>query len=452
MTSTPSTTLKNGCLLTLDPRQPVLHGDLRIRAGRIEAIAPSLPGDSGDSLDVTGKLVIPGFVQTHVHLCQTLFRGQANDLQLLDWLDKVIKPFEAAHDADSTYLSARIGAAELLLSGTTTVSDFGSVHHTASILQAIDDSGIRAQTGKTLMGGPGKTGSPLYQDLDAMLAETSLLLDRWSESRSGLVSMAVIPRGLIGTSPDVYAQAAALAASRHVPLHTHCAENPGEVALITSLYGRHPLDLLDQLGALAVKAQLAHCVHVSVAQISRLAAAGVHVLHCPGSNLKLASGVAPVPAMLSHGVSLSLGSDGAACNDNLDMFTEMRLAALVHKNPQNPLGVKAVDVFRMATLGGASALGLESSIGSLEVGKRADVVVIDLNHPHYWPLWDTDTPAEEEIISRLVYSGKAQDVSTVFVDGRMLVNSGRLLDDSFPLQRQSLEAFNRLQARARASW
>jgi cytosine/adenosine deaminase-related metal-dependent hydrolase len=440
-------TIRNGLILTMEPANPVLRGDIQVAGGHIAAIGEQL-AEEGPVLDARHLVLVPGFIQTHVHLCQTLFRGLAHDVPLLDWLGKVIKPFEAAHDETSTYLSALVGIAELLLSGTTTVSDFGSVHHQVSILKAIVESGIRAQTGKTLMDNAGHDASTLYEPTEEALAGSERLIQRWHEAAGGRIRMALIPRGLISTSAPLYQGAVSLAQKYRIPLHTHCAENADEIAFICQRTGHHPVDELAALGVLDVHAQLAHCVHVSDDHIQLLSAKGAHVLHCPGSNLKLASGFAPVPAMLSAGVPLSLGSDGAACNDNLDIFTEMRLAALIHKPQGGATAVSASEVFHMATLGGARALDWEDEIGSLAVGKRADIVLLDLNKPHIWPpLPEVEIPTADDLMARIVYSAKGSDVHTVLVDGQVLVRDGRLLAEDRSLGFRARDALDDLRDR-----
>ena len=420
----------------------LVRGDLLVEGGRITALVPegetpadfASPSASWRVLDATGCLVIPGLVQTHVHLCQTLFRGRADGLPLADWL-AVVKGLEAGLGEDDLRRAVRVGIAELVLSGVTSCSDIGFHRFTDSLLEVAAESGIRIQSGRTMTGGfaPGR-GEAVQghaqghaQELARVLAEAAALVERWHGAANGRVRLALIPRGVASAGDDLFRGAVQLARRHGLPIHTHCAETDEECAFVERHCGLRPVARLERLGVLDGPCQLAHCVAVNAAEIRVLAARGAHALHCPSANLKLASGIAPVRAMLEQGVNVSLGSDGTPCNNRLDGFGELRLAALVHKAGGDATAVSAGEAFAMATLNGARALGLDAETGSIEVGKRADIVVVRADSPHWLPFGGHEEPDLDLALSRLVYSACAADVDTVMVDGRALAIGGRLV-------------------------
>ena len=415
--------IRNARIVTMNASEDIIEGDIRIEGDRIAEIGPNLdPAGVDRVVDATGRVVIPGFVQTHVHLCQTLFRGKGDDLELLDWLRKRIWPLEAAHDEESIYYSAMLGIGELLQSGTTTIVDMETVHHTDSAFQAISASGIRAISGKVMMDRKGSDiPLPLQEETSASLQESVDLLEKWHNHDNGRIRYAFSPRFVISCTDELLREVARLSSHYGVNVHTHASENLGEIELVEQMTGMRNIAYLDHIGLANERLILAHCIWLDDNEKRIIRERGVHVSHCPGSNLKLASGIAEVPDMLDTSISVSLGADGAPCNNNLDMFNEMRLAALIQKPIHGPTSMDARTVFRMATIGGARAVGMESEIGSIEPGKKADLAILNLNQFHTFPSFDVD------VISRIVYSATRADVETTIVDGRILMDRGVML-------------------------
>ncbi|MCM3790644.1 5'-deoxyadenosine deaminase [Domibacillus indicus] len=413
--------IKNAQIVTMNAQEEIINGDILIRDSRIEAVRPALDETPADRvIDASGRTVIPGFVQTHVHLCQTLFRGKGDDLELMDWLKKRIWPLEASHDEESVYYSAMLGIGELLQSGTTTIVDMETVHHTDSAFRAIAQSGIRALSGKVMMDKGSEVPLALQENTAASIQESVDLLEKWHMYDSGRIQYAFSPRFVVSCTEELLKEVQKLSVHYNVHVHTHASENRGEIAIVEQETGMRNVIYLDHLGLANERLILAHCIWLDEEEKRIIREKGVHVSHCPGSNLKLASGIADVPELLDAGSSVSLGADGAPCNNNLDMFNEMRLAALIQKPIHGPTSMNARTVFRMATIGGARAVGLGHEIGSIEAGKRADLVMLNLNHFHTFPSYDVDP------ISRIVYSATRADVETTIVDGRIVMENGMM--------------------------
>jgi 5-methylthioadenosine/S-adenosylhomocysteine deaminase len=412
--------LTSATILTMNDAGTVITGDVSVRDGWIAAVGvvdPDWPHDR--VVDVGGALVVPGFIQTHVHLCQTLFRGLADDLPLLAWLRQRIWPLEAAHDARSLAASARLAAAELLLGGTTTVLTMETVHDTDAVFDALVPTGLRAVVGKCLMdaadGAPARLQEPAHRGLE----ESAALARRWRGAAGGRLSAAVAPRFAVSCSRALLEGAAALAADAGLLVHTHASEQREEVALVRAQSGLGNIEYLGQVGLATPRLCLAHCVWVDDDDIARLASHDVKVLHCPSSNLKLGSGLAPVLELRQRGVSVSLGADGAACNNRLDMFAEMRLAATLQAVRRGPGALTARDALWMATREGARALGRADELGQVTAGYRADLVVIRRDRPHLIP------PADP--FGAVVYAAQPSDVVMTVVDGEVLVEGGALV-------------------------
>ncbi len=403
----------------MDSRDSIVRGDLLIRDGRIASTGQT--GETADiAIDATGCAVLPGFVQTHIHLCQTLFRGAADDLPLLDWLKKRVWPMEAAHTAESVRASARLGVAELIKGGTTCALTMETVNHTNEVFRVVDESGFRAIVGKCMMDKGDDVPAALHEETDNSINESLSLLEAWHGKADGRIGYCFAPRFALSCTPELLAQVAQLARDRSVMVHTHASENKNECALVESETGKRNVAYLDSLGLSGPHVVLAHCVHLDPAELDMLANTRTNVAHCPSSNLKLGSGIAEITRMLDLDISVSLGADGAACNNRLDMFTEMRTMALLQKALHGPEAVPAKQALRMATLGGAKALGLEKQIGSLEIGKRADLIVVNLDSLH-------SAPHERNLVSALVYSAQTADVRSVVIDGTIVMKDGKLL-------------------------
>lgn len=411
--------IKNGTILTVDENNSVVRGDLLIKKGRIESIG-KVDDAEATIVDARGCVVLPGFVQTHLHLCQTLFRGAADDLSLIDWLKKRVWPMEAAHTAASVAASARLAIAELIKGGTTCALTMETVNHTEEVFKVVEETGFRATVGKCMMDKGQEVPSALNENTEASIAESLDLLNKWNGKADGRMRYCFAPRFAISCTPELLSAVARLAQERGVMIHTHASENKTECAIVEQETGMRNIAYLKSLGLAGKHVALAHCVHVDDDELKILSSSGTNVVHCPSSNLKLGSGIAPIKQMLEAGVSVSLGADGAACNNRLDMFTEMRTAALLQKAHHGPEVIPSWRALRMATIDGARALGLGQEIGSIEPGKRADLMVLNLVTLHA-------TPAPTDLASTVVYSAQPEDVLTVMIDGRLVMRDRKLL-------------------------
>jgi cytosine/adenosine deaminase-related metal-dependent hydrolase len=413
---------RGGTILTIDPQHRVVAGDVATRDGAIVQVGKDYTPQTSDYtiLDCAGCIVMPGLVQAHVHTCQTLARGRADDLELLDWLRQVIWPYEASLDELSAAASAELACAELLLGGTTAILDMGTVHHTDAIFAAAERAGIRATIGKSMMDADDpQIPAGLRETTAGSLAESARLAQRWHGAGDGRLRYAYAPRFVLSCTDELLREVGSQAKARGLRIHTHASESASEIALVRQRYGKPNIEALDDLGLLGPHACIAHGVHVSAEERALLAARGAHVCTCPSSNLKLASGICPLPELIAAGVSCALGADGAPCNNNLDGFLELRLVALLHKPRVGPRALPAPEAVRLATLGGAAALGLADRVGSLEPGKRGDVIAVDVTALHVLP---TASPW-----SQIAYAAKSCDVRHVAVDGRVVVRDRALL-------------------------
>ena len=297
---------RGGTILTIDPDHRVLAGDVASVDGLITHVGGPYTPKTRDYeiVDCTGCIVMPGLVQAHVHTCQTLARGRADDLELLDWLRNVIWPYEAALDEEAAGASAELACAELLLGGTTAILDMGTVHHTDAIFAAAQASGIRATIGKAMMDAPDPQIPPgLRESTQASLDESAALIKRWHGRVGGRLRYAYAPRFVLSCTDELLREVGVQAKARGVRIHTHASENTGEVALVRQRFGKDNIVVLDELGLLGSHCCIAHCIHLSPHERALLATRGAHVCHCPSSNLKLASGIAQVPVLIAAGES-----------------------------------------------------------------------------------------------------------------------------------------------------
>lgn len=412
--------LRGGTIVTMDPEWHVRSGDVACRDGELVQVGGAYtPAEREyEILDAEGCVVMPGLVQSHVHMCQTLARGRADDLELLDWLRTVIWPYEAALRPDDLAASARLACVELLLSGTTCVLDMATVRHTERVFEVARDAGIRAIIGKAMMDAP-DTHPGLAESTRASLDESNALCAAWNGAADGRLGYAYTPRFALSCTEELLRDAAQEARARGVRIHTHASENRDEIAEVERRTGQANIEYLHGLGLTGPDVMLAHCVWLSDAETRLLADTGTHVLHCPSANAKLGSGIAEIGELVQAGVQVSIGADGAPCNNNLDGLFELRLAALLQKARLGAKAMAAPLALHMATMGGARALGLDHTIGSLEPGKRADVIAVDVSGAHVTP---TANP-----YSAIVYAARASDVRHVIVDGQPLVRDRNVL-------------------------
>jgi 5-methylthioadenosine/S-adenosylhomocysteine deaminase len=412
--------IKGGRVVTMDERNSIFHGDVLIRDQNIAGVGAEIDETVNEVIDAEGCAVLPGFVQTHIHLCQTLFRGAADDLSLIDWLKKRVWPMEAAHTPESIRASAQLGITELIKGGTTCALTMETVRHTEEVLRVVEETGFRATVGKCMMDKGDDVPIELREKTSESIRESVELIESWHGKGDGRIRCCFAPRFAISCTRELLSEVSQLARKHGVMIHTHASENKSECEIVEAETGRRNVAYLDSLGISGAHVVLAHCVHLDDQEMETLARTKTNVAHCPSSNLKLGSGIARVADMLSSGISVSLGADGAPCNNRLDMFTEMRTAALLQKALHGPEVLPAGRALRMATIDGARALGLEKEIGSIEVGKRADVIVVDLNRPH-------SSPTGDDVVSALVYSSQASDVRTTVIDGQVVMRDGGLL-------------------------
>jgi 5-methylthioadenosine/S-adenosylhomocysteine deaminase len=407
--------VRGGTVVTMDSAERVLQGgSVAIRGDRIVAILDStapLP-PARETIEASGHLVIPGLVNAHGHAAMTLLRGIADDLRLLEWLEGHIFPAESKNvSPEFVYWGTLLGCIEMARSGTTTYVDMYMFEEEAA--RATERAGIRGILGQSVIGFP----VPDYKSPDEALAGAKALLERYRDHP--LIIPSVAPHALYTTPLEIVRKARDLARDYGAPLQIHAVEPPEENAQMLAKIGKRTIDALADAGILGPGTILHHAIWLSEEDIRTIARYGASTSHNPESNMKTASGVSPVPDLLAAGVEVGLGTDGPASNNNLDMFEEMDSAAKLHKLVRgDATAMPAKTVFRMATLGGAKALGIGDRVGSLEPGKLADVVLVDARAPELTPLYD--------VYSHLVYAAKGNNVATVVVNGKVVVRDRRM--------------------------
>lgn len=437
--------IRGGTLVRCDGAGTVGEGDLLIEGSRITAVGKVAPTAKAPIrvIDARGCAVIPGFVQAHVHLCQVLFRGMADDLPLLEWLERRIWPFEAAHDDASLAASAELGLLEMMIAGTTTILDMGTVHGYDVVFDACARSGIRVFGGKTMMDAGDRVPKGLRETTKASLRESDRLREAWSGKSDGRLRYAYAPRFILSCTEALFRATAerAYAKGSDALLHSHVAEHPDERKAVKKALGDEDIAMLRKWGFKGPRAILAHGVQLTDKEMDAVAKDDTRITHCPSANLKLGSGIARVHEMQKRGIKVALGADGAPCNNNLDPWIEMRHAALLAKARTGVTTLPARAAFELATIDGARALGIDGEVGSLEVKKRADLAVVRLDGPHVEPGGD--------VWSRLVYGCTARDVVHVVANGEWVVRSGdhTRLDREHVLERARAQA-KKLVARA----
>jgi len=404
----------NGTVLTMAPDcEPVADGVVCSREGLISYAGPAdqalAPGDE-QVIDASGCVVLPGLVNAHTHLAMTLLRGYADDMMLQEWLEDWIWPAESRLRPEDVYWGSLLGACEMLRAGVTCFNDM--YHMPEQAVQAALDSGIRACPSGVLLG--------FLPNAEQLLEGAIVFVDELQQQGHSRIHPMLAPHAIYTCPDEMLLKVGEGAADTGLPIHIHLCETASEVQDSYDEHGESPIEHLNTLGLLDIPMLAAHCVHLSEADIALLAEKQVGIAHCPTSNMKLASGFAPVPKLLEFGALVGLGTDGCASNNNLDMLEEAHLAALLHKvHSGDPTIIPAGTALAMATRLSAQTLGLGDIIGTLEVGKRADIILVDMSSPHLQPPRDP--------VSHLIYAAHGSDVKTTIVEGQIVMNDGEIL-------------------------
>jgi 5-methylthioadenosine/S-adenosylhomocysteine deaminase len=423
--------IKDGYVITMDARRRVLRrGSVLLEGNRIAEVGEEVKGKADLVIEARGMAVLPGLINAHTHSPMTLFRGFADDMELDPWLREKIWPVEAKLRAGDCYAGALLACAEMIRSGTTCFADM--YFFMEEVAEAVGESGLRA----SLSYGMIELGVPERGEEELRKGEK--LVREYHGAFGGRVLTMFGPHAPYTCSPEFLRRVGEKAREYGVGIHLHLSETEKEVREVRGRYGETPVRLLHSLGLLGPRLLAAHCVWLDGKEVELLAKTGAKPVHNPTSNLKLASGVSPVPLMLERGIPVALGTDGAASNNSLDMFQEMKFAALIHKGwERKPTCMPAGRVLEMATLNGATALGLEGEIGSIERGKKADLILVNLRQPRLSPL--------HQVVSQLVYASSGEVVDTVIVDGRILMRGRKLLSlDEEKVLKMADEAASRL--------
>ncbi|MFC5650770.1 amidohydrolase [Paenibacillus solisilvae] len=425
--------IENGTFVTMDDQRPVLKGHMVVEGDTILYLSEELPDplpEGAERMNGQGLVFMPGLINTHGHAAMSLLRGYSDDQSLQVWLEQKMWPMEAKFTDDDVRWGTSLAVAEMLKSGTTTFVDM--YDRMNIVAEVAEQSGIRAFLTRGVIG----LCPPEVQT--SKLNEAKQFVQDWNGKADGRIATMLSPHAPYTCPPDYIVRIVEAAHELNVPLHTHMSESAAEVAQNVKDYGCRPVEHLDKLGFFTRPALLAHAVHLTDDEIALLAARGAAVSHNPASNLKLASGIARVPDLLKEGVTVSLGTDSAASNNNLDLFDEIRLAALIHKGVSgDPTAVPAQEALKLGTVYGAKAIWQEQRVGQLKEGLKADFIAIDMEQPHFYP--------QTEIISHLVYSGSGRDVVHVWIDGNQVVKNGEcLLLDEAKILAESQRCFERL--------
>ncbi|WP_341474370.1 amidohydrolase [Heliorestis acidaminivorans] len=410
--------IQNATIIPMTSKEDIFQGHIYIEDGKIvrlynkrerEEVSFPLEMTDLEIIDGQDKVVIPGLVNAHTHAAMTLFRGYADDLPLMEWLNDAIWPAEKKLTDEHVYWGTMLAIAEMLKGGITVFADM--YFFMDQVAKAVSDSGIRGHLSRGMIGfGPTS---------EKALVESEEFYRKWHEGADGRIRVWLGPHAPYTCPPDYLQKVMALADRLGTGLHIHLAETKKEVEDIQKEHGLRPIELMNKIGLFERPVLAAHCVHLTEEEENILVEKKVGIAHNPESNMKLASGIAPIESLRQKKAIVGLGTDGAASNNNLDLIEEMRQATFLQKvNLLDPTALPAYDTLAMATIGGAKALGWDHEIGTLEVGKKADLAVIDMKQPHLYPVHDP--------VAHLVYSAKGSDVHTVIVDGKVLVRAGKL--------------------------
>ncbi len=405
--------------VVVDASTVIPRGTVVVEGSHIEAVGPSSELDERypDHEQKNYDIIAPGLVGGHIHSVQSLGRGIADDTELLDWLFEYVLPLEASLTSGEMKIAAKLGYLELIESGTTTCIDHLSVAHADRAFEAAGEMGIRGVLGKVMMDKQAPDG--LYEDTEEALSESERLLKTYHKSFDGRIRYALTPRFAVSCTEECLRGTREIADKYDgVRIHTHASENRDEIETVERETGHRNIHWLDEVGLTGEDVVLAHCVHTNETEREVLAETGTHVIYCPSSNMKLASGIAPIVEYLDRGITVALGNDGPPCNNTLDPFTEMRQASLLQKVDRlDSTVMPAETIFEMATVNGARAAGFEN-VGALHEGWRADIIGIRTDITRATPLYD--------VLSHLVFSAHGDDVAFTMVDGTVLQEDGEV--------------------------
>ena len=438
--------VKGGTVVTMDgARRIIRDGAIVISGDRIEFVGSREEAEgkyrAERTIDASGKFIFPGFINAHTHMFQVLLRNLAVDMVLLEWLRRVIHPALLAFEEEDVYVGALLGCLENIKSGVTCIVDNHYGRYFDAVLRAMVEAGVR---GCLPRGGyVVNAKEELLEDPDYILRDTERLIREWHGAAGGRIMVGVAPMHPCFATREFLLKAKELSDKYGVVYHTHTGESREDQELNRRFHGQSDVELLQELGILSLRYHAVHGVWVSQREIGYLAEAGAHVIHNPVSNMYMGSGVAPVPEMLAAGVNVALGTDGPASNNCQDIIQTMKFAACLHKvSKLDPAAITARQVLEMATINGAKALGLEDQIGSLEVGKKADITIVDMEKPHIAPVHDP--------IGSLVYCAHGSDVDTVIIDGRVVMEGGEVKTiDEEDILEKSYEVVEGLKGRVR---
>lgn len=427
--------IDGGTFITMEDKRPMIKGHMVVHGDRIAYIGEDHPGtlaDGAERLNGQGQLFMPGLINTHGHAAMTLLRGYADDMVLQEWLQSKIWPMEGRFSADDVRAGTALAALEMLKSGTTAYVDM--YDHMSEAAGVVEQAGMRGVLAR------GVIGLCPPEEQQAKLADAVQFARDWHGRANGRIRVMMSPHAPYTCPPALIEKFVEAAHDLDLPMHTHMSETAAEVEQNVRDYGLRPVEHLDRLGMFTRPTLLAHAVHLNDDEIALLAARGAAVSHNAASNLKLASGVARVPDMLRAGITVSLGTDGAASNNNLDVFDEIRLAALIHKGVSgDPTAVPAYEALKLGTAYGAKAIWQDGEIGILRAGMKADVIAIDIDQPQYYPRTD--------LVSHLVYAGSGRDVKHVWVDGVQVVKDRACTQlDEEKIAAEAQQRFERLNA------
>jgi len=405
--------IKNAIVLTMNEGQPVLENAwIGIENGKIAAIGTPPPPEAGRIIDGRGKLVMPGLVNAHTHVSMSILRGYADDYALQEWLEKHIWPAESKMDAHCMTVGAQLGFAEMIASGTVALTDMYS--QIPSLAQAAFDAGIYANLGNGALCFDRENYR--FEDNNST-KEMRTMLERWHGADDGRIVLDASIHAEYTSFPALWRDFAGFAKEHDLRMHVHVSETEFEHLECIKRHGKTPARVLMEAGVFDTPTLAAHCVWAEEPDIEIFRQKGVTVAHNPVSNLKLASGVAPVPRMLEAGVNVALGTDSVASNNSHDLFEEIKLAAILHKGAsQNPHAVPALDALGLATVNGAKAQGREGRLGRIQVGYDASLIMLDLDKPHLTPMHNP--------VSQVVYAARGSDVCLTMVRGKILYENG----------------------------